>query len=76
MWDYCRKDLKLAKEVLQILLMLEVINQDTPDILNLIYNRDKIYDRAIVNVELAIKENDDIMHKARHIISLTRDWIR
>ena len=69
-------DLKLVEEVLQIPLMLEVIDQDTPDILDLIYNRDKIYDRAIVNVEVAVKENDDIMHRARHIISLTKDWIR
>ena len=69
-------DLKLAEEVLQILLMLEVIDQDTPDILDPIYNRDNIYDRAIVNVEVATRENDDIMHRARHVISLTREWIK
>ena len=69
-------DLKLAEEVLHILLTLEVIDQDTPDILDPIYSRDKIYDQAIVNGEVAIRENDDIMHRARHVISLTRDWIK
>ena len=69
-------DLKLAEEVLQILLMLKVIDQDTLDILDPIYNIDKIYDRAIVNAEVAIRENDDIMHRERHVISLTREWIK
>ena len=68
-------DLKLAKEVLQILLSLKIIDQDTPNILDLIYNRDKIFDRAIVNTKVATKENDNTMHRARHVIELTREWI-
>ena len=68
--------MKLAKEVLQIPLTLEVTDQNTPDILDPIYNRDKIYDRAIVNAEVAIRENDDIMHREIHVISLTREWIK
>ena len=43
--------------------------------MNLIYNRDKIYDQAIVNAEVAAKKNDDIMHRERHVITLTREWI-
>ena len=74
--DYYRMVLKLVEEVLQISVMLEVIDQDTPDILDPIYNRDKIYDRAIVNAEVAARENDDIMHKARYVISLTWEWIK
>ena len=56
--------------------MLEVIDQDTPNILDPIYNKEEIYDTTIVNVEMPTDENDDIMHRVRHIISLTRDWIR
>ena len=67
-------DLKLAEEVLQLSISLEIMNQDTPNILDLIY-KDKIFDRAIVNTKVAAKENDDIMHKARNIIVLTREWI-
>ena len=69
-------DLKLAEEILQILLTLEVIDQDTPNILDPIYNKDKIYDKVIVNAEVVVRENDDIMHRARHVISLTREWIK
>ena len=69
-------DLKFVEEFLQILLMLKVIDQDTPDILDLIYNRDKIYDRVIVNAEVTTREKNDIMHRARHIITLTREWIK
>ena len=55
--------------------MLEVIDQDTLDILDPIYNRDKIYDREIVNAEVVVRKNDDMMHKARHVITLTKEWI-
>ena len=65
----------MAEEVLQILLSLEIIDQDTPNILDLIYNRDKKFDRVVVNAKVAIDENDDIMQKAKHVIELTREWI-
>ena len=58
------------------MLTLEVINQDTLDILDSIYNRDKIYDQVIVNAEVATDENNDIMHSAMHVISLMREWIK
>ena len=73
--DYYLMDLKLEEEVLQISLMLEIIDHDTPNILDPIYNRDKIYERAIINAEVATTENDDIMHMERHVIALTREWI-
>ena len=28
-----------------------------------------------MNAEVAAIENDDIMHRARHVIALTREWI-
>ena len=68
--DYYQMNLKLAKEFLHIPLTLKTIDQDAPNILDLIY-KDKIYDRAIV----AAGENDDIMHKTMHVIALTREWI-
>ena len=68
-------DLKLVEEVLQIFLMLKVIDQDTLDILDLIYNRDRIYDLPIANTKVVANENDDITHRARHVIALTREWI-
>ena len=68
-------NLKLVEEVLYIPLMFKNIDWDTLNILDLIYNRKKIYDRAIVNVEVAIVENDDIMHRVSHVIALAREWI-
>ena len=38
-------DLKLTKEVLQIPLSLKVIDKDSPNILDLVYNKDKILDQ-------------------------------
>ena len=61
-------DLKLTKEVPQIPLSLEVIDKDSPNILDLFYNRDIIFDRAIVNAEVVAKENGDIMHRVSHVI--------
>ena len=66
-------ELKLVEEVLQIPLSLKIFDQDTPNILDPIYNRDKIYDRVIVNVEVATDENDDIMYMVRHVIELKKD---
>ena len=58
------------------MLTLKVTDQDTLDILDLIYNKEKTYDKAIVNAEVAARENDDIMHRARHVISLTIELIK
>lgn len=41
-----------------------------------LYNRDMIYKRPIMNVEIGQEENDDIQHWTRHVIQLSRDWIR
>ena len=40
--DYYWMDLKLVEEVLQVPLSLKIIDKDTPNILDPIYNRDKI----------------------------------
>ena len=69
-------DLIIVEEVLQINISLNAIDKDLLDILDPLYNRDKMYESTVVNVEIAIEENDGIMHKVRHIIKLTRDWIQ
>jgi hypothetical protein len=74
--DYCRMDLALTEKVLNVQIPYKVIQRDTPDILDPLYNQDKIYERPMVNAEVDKDENDDIMHRARHIIELTQKWIR
>lgn len=46
------------------------------NILDPLFNRDKIGGGTIINVEIDKKENSDINHKARHVIKLTKDWIK
>ena len=46
----CEGSLKLVKEVHQLQLFLEVIDKKSPNIPDLVYNRDRIFDREIVNV--------------------------
>ena len=40
------------------------------------FNKDKIGDLPIMNVEVDKEENSDINHRARHVIKLTNDWIK
>lgn len=74
--DYCRMSLHLAEKVLNMKIPLNIIEKDVPKIMHPLYNRDKIYDRPIINVEIGRDENDDIDHRGRHVVALAREWIR
>lgn len=67
--------LYLARNILEIKVPLKV-QQDTKDVLDLLIDRDKIGDRPIMNAEIDKEENLDINHQARHVIKLTKDWIK
>lgn len=53
---------------LMIKVPLKVVQQDTKDVIDPLYNKEKIYDRPIMNVEINRDENADINHRDRHII--------
>ena len=40
------------------------------------FNRDKIGEQPIMNVEIDREENSNIDHRARYIIKLMQDWIK
>lgn len=61
-------NLYLAGSPLKIKVPLKAVQQDTQDVLDPLYIRDKIYDRPIMNAVINGDENVDINHKARHII--------
>ena len=61
-------NLYFAEKALKIKILLKVVQQDTQDVLDPLYNCDKIYDRPIMNVEIDRDENVDINHRERHII--------
>ena len=68
--------LYLAGSALKMKVLLKIVQQDTEEVLDPLYNRDKIYDHPIMIVDIDRKENEDLNHRARHIIQLTKEWIK
>lgn len=67
--------LYLAENALKLKIPLKAMEKDTKEFMDPLYKRDKIYDRPIMNVEIGRDEIDDINHRARHVVKLTREWI-
>ena len=74
--DYCRMTLNLEEKELKMNIPLKFVEKDMKYVLDPLYNRDKIYDRMIMNLEINKDENVDINNKAYHIVQLTREWIK
>ena len=58
--DYCRMTLYLVESSLKVNIPLKIVQQDTEDIFDPLFNRDKIGDWHIMNVEI------DKKRKLRH----------
>lgn len=54
----------------------EIRQQDSRELLDPLFNSDKIGERPIMNVEVDREEGDDINHRARNIIRMMKDWIK
>ena len=52
------------------------MQQDLEELLNPLFNGDRIGDRPIMNVKSKKQEKLDINHRVRHVIKLTKDWIK
>ena len=46
------------------------------DVLDPLFNRDKISDPPIMNAEIDKEENSNINHRAKFFIKLIKDWIK
>ena len=46
------------------------------ELLDPLFNLDKIGERPIMNVEVNRKEGDDINHRPRYVIKKKKDWIK
>lgn len=68
--------LYLAEKALKMKILLKVVEKDSKDILDSLYNQEKIYNRSIMNAEIGRDENVDIKNRACHIVQLTREWIK
>ena len=66
--DYCRMTLYLEEKELKMNIPLKFVEKDMKYVLDPLYNRDKIYDRMIMNLEISRYENVDINNKAYHIV--------
>lgn len=73
--DYYRLSLYLGESFLKIKIPPKAIEKDAPKVMNPMYNRDKIYDRLIMNVEIGREENDGIDHQANHVVEMKRELI-
>ena len=60
--DYCRMTLYLAKKVLQLNIPDEIGQQDSNELLDPLFNADKIGERPILNAKVDKEEGDDINH--------------
>lgn len=61
---------------MKIKVPLKVVQQDSEELLDPLFKRDKIGDRPVMNVELDKEENLDINHRAQDVINLTNEWIK
>ena len=71
--DYCRMTLYLEESALKINISLKIIQKDTKDLINPLFNRDKIGDRPIMNAKINKEEKSNINHRARLVIKFTKD---
>ena len=74
--DYCRMTLYLAQKVLKVKILKEIPKQDSGELLDPMFNSNKIRERPIMNVEVDREEGNDINHQVRHVIKMTKDWIK
>ena len=60
--DYCRMTLYLVEKALHLTIPDEIRRQDSKELLDPLFNADKVGERPILNVEVDREEGDDINH--------------
>ena len=74
--DYCRMTLYLAEKALHLTISDEIRLQDSQELLDPLFNIDKVGKRPILNAKIDREEGDDINHRARNVIIMTKSWIK
>ena len=69
-------NLYLVEKALKIKIPLQILQQNLGELLDPMFSENKIGEWPIMNVKVDREENNDINHQARHIIKMTRDWIK
>ena len=68
--------LYLAKKTLKLDIPEDIRQQDSKELLDPFFNLDKVGERPNMNAEVDREEGDDINHRARHVIRMTKEWIK
>lgn len=55
---------------------MEILQQDSGELLDPLFNIDKIGERPIMNVEVDREESFEMNHRVRHVIKMMQDWIK
>ena len=74
--DYYRMTLYLVEKAFQLNIPEDIRKQDSKELLDPLFNADKIGERPIMNTKVDREEGDDINHRARHVIRMIKDWIK
>ena len=62
--------LYLVVKALKVKITLEILQQESGELLDPLFNEDKIGEQPIMNGEVDTEENDDINHPTRHVIEM------
>ena len=68
--------LYLAEKALHLTIPDEVWLQDSQEVLDPLFNASKVGERTIINAKIDREEGDDIDHCTRHVIWMTKSWIK
>jgi hypothetical protein len=65
--------LYLAEKTLKLNIPEEIRQQDSEELLDPLFNLDKIRERPTMNAEVDRDEGDDINHRERHVVRMMKE---
>ena len=68
--DYCKMNLYLVEKALKINIPLMILQQESGESLQPLFNMDKIGERPIMNAKVGKEENLDINYRVRRVIKM------
>ena len=68
--------LYLVEKALHLTIPHEIRLQDSNELLDPLFNANKVGERPILNAEVDREEGDDINHRVRHVIRMMKSWIK
>lgn len=74
--DYYGMTLYLAESTLNLNILVEIRQRDSKELLDPLFNLDKIRERPIMNAKVDREEGDDINHRERHVVKMMKEWIK